>query len=256
MKRFFITIEYDGTGLVGWQRQEEGSSVQGYLEKAAFALTGEKIAIQGSGRTDAGVHAYGQVAHLDVPDKFDEKAIMLGLNAKCESKQVKVLKAEEVDAEAHARFSATRRSYIYRILNRKIGTALHRDFMWHVHYPLDIEAMREGAAHLIGLHDFTSFRATACQAKSPIRTLDEITIIKEGNEIQIHAAAISFLHNQIRNITGTLVQVGRGKWHPDKVKDALEARDRAKAGPTAPPHGLYLNQIDFQSNKEIKLTGH
>ena len=245
MKRFFITIEYDGTGLVGWQRQDEGNSVQGYLEQAALALTGQPCIIQGSGRTDAGVHAYGQVAHLDVPDKFDAKAIMLGLNAKLPSKKVKVLKAWEVSDEMHARFSATRRSYIYRILNRKIGTALHREFMWHVHYPLDIEAMREGAAHLIGLHDFTSFRASACQAKSPIRSLDKIEIIQNGEVIEIHAAAISFLHNQIRNITGTLVQVGRGKWQADDVKWALEAKDRAKAGPTAPPHGLYLNEIEF-----------
>ena len=245
MKRFFITIEYDGTNLVGWQRQDEGHSVQSYLESAAKELTGQDILIQGSGRTDAGVHAYGQVAHLDVPDKFDEKAIMLGLNAKLASKQVKVLKAWQVSDEMHARFSAKRRSYIYRILNRKIGTALHREFMWHVHYPLDLEAMRAGASHLIGLHDFTSFRASACQAKSPIRSLDSIEIIQQGDEIEIHAAAISFLHNQIRNITGTLVQVGRGKWHPDDVKRALEAKDRAKAGPTAPPHGLYLNQIEF-----------
>jgi tRNA pseudouridine38-40 synthase len=245
MKRFFITIEYDGTGLVGWQRQEAGASVQGYLAQAAKELTGNETVIQGSGRTDAGVHALGQVAHLDVPDKFDEKSILLGLNAKLASKQVKVLKAEQVSDEMHARFSAKKRSYIYRILNRKIGTALHREFMWHVYYPLDVEAMRKGAAHLIGLHDFTSFRASACQAQSPVRSLEAIEIIQIGEEIQIHASAISFLHNQIRNITGTLVQVGRGKWHPDDVKTALEAKDRAKGGPTAPPHGLYLSEIEF-----------
>ena len=245
MKRFFITVEYDGTGLVGWQRQDEGQSVQGHLEQAAKALTGQDVIVQGSGRTDAGVHAYGQVAHLDVPEKFDEKAIMLGLNAKCKSRQIKVLEARHVSDEMHARFSATKRSYIYRILNRRIGTALHRDFMYHVPYDLDLDAMRAGAAHLIGLHDFTSFRATACQAKSPVRSLESLNITKDGDEVQIHAAAISFLHNQIRNITGTLVQVGRGKWHPDDVKIALEAKDRAKAGPAAPPHGLYLNKIEF-----------
>ena len=245
MKRFFITIEYDGTGLVGWQRQQEGASVQSYLEQAAKALTGQDSLVQGSGRTDAGVHALGQVAHLDVPDKFDEKAVLQGLNAKLATKQVKVLAAKQVSDEMHARFSATKRSYIYRILNRKIGTALHREFMWHVPYPLDIEAMREGASHLIGLHDFTSFRASACQAKSPIRSLEAITIIQQGDEIELHASAISFLHNQIRNITGTLVQVGRGKWHPDAVKTALDAKDRAKAGPAAPPHGLYLSKVEF-----------
>lgn len=245
MKRFFITVEYDGTGLVGWQRQQKGASVQGYLEQAAKELTGQEILVQGSGRTDAGVHALGQVAHLDVPDKFDEKAVLQGLNAKLATKQVKVLAAQHVSEDMHARFSATKRSYIYRILNRKIGTALHREFLWHVPYPLDCEAMRAGAAHLIGLHDFTSFRASACQAKSPIRTMDEIKIIAHDDQIELHASAISFLHNQIRNITGTLVQVGRGKWHPDDVKAALEAKDRAKAGPAAPPHGLYLSKIEF-----------
>lgn len=245
MKRFFITIEYDGTGLVGWQRQEHGNSVQGYLEQAALALTGTATAIQGSGRTDAGVHAYGQVAHLDVADKFDEKAILLGLNAKLASKQVKVRAAKQVSEDLHARFSATKRSYIYRILNRRIGSALHRHFQWHVPYDLDIAAMQEGANHLIGLHDFTSFRASACQAKSPIRSIDRITIERQGDEILLYAEAISFLHNQIRNITGTLVQVGRGKWDPEDVKAALEAKDRTKAGPAAPPHGLYLNEITF-----------
>ena len=245
MKRFFITIEYDGTGLVGWQRQQAGESVQGFLEKAAFDLTGQEVVVQGSGRTDAGVHALGQIAHLDVPEKFDEKAILLGLNAKLQSKQVKVLKAEQVSDELHARFSARKRSYIYRILNRKIGTALGREFLWHVPYPLDIAAMQEGASHLLGVHDFTSFRAPACQAKSPIRSIDKIAIDKQGDEIEIHVSAISFLHNQVRNITGTLAQVGRGKWHPDDVRKALEAKDRAKAGPAAPPHGLYLSKIEF-----------
>ena len=245
MKRFFITIEYDGTGLVGWQRQEQGESVQGFLEQAAEALTGTPTLIQGSGRTDAGVHAYGQVAHLDVADKFDEKAILLGLNAKLQSQQVKVLAAREVSFDLHARFSATRRSYIYRILNRKISTALYRHFQWHVPHDLDVDAMQEGANHLIGIHDFTSFRASACQAKSPIRSIDQITVTRKGNEVLIYAEAISFLHNQIRNITGTLAQVGRGKWQPLDVKTALEAKDRTKAGPAAPPHGLYLNEIDF-----------
>ena len=245
MKRFFITVEYDGTNLVGWQKQQAGESVQGYLEKAAMALTGRDVLVQGSGRTDAGVHAMGQVAHLDVPEKFDEKAILQGLNAKLETKQVKVLEARHVSDEMHARFSATKRSYIYRILNRKVGSALSREFMWHVPYPLDIEMMQQGANHLIGVHDFTSFRASACQAKSPIRSIESIEIIKQGDVIELHASAISFLHNQIRNITGTLVQVGRGKWHPDMVLRALEAKDRAKAGPAAPPHGLYLSKIEF-----------
>ena len=245
MKRFFITIEYDGTGLVGWQRQDVGVSVQGYLQQAAAELTCRETIVQGSGRTDAGVHALGQVAHLDVPDKFDEKSVLHGLNAKLATRQIKVIKAEQVSEDSHARFSAKKRAYIYRILNRPIGSALNRALMWHVNYPLDSDAMREGASHLIGKHDFTTFRATACQAKSPIRTLDKIEIITLGEEIQIHAHASSFLHNQIRNITGTLVQVGRGKWQSGDVATALAARDRTRCGPKAPAQGLYLSQITF-----------
>ena len=245
MRRFFITIEYDGTDLVGWQRQDNGPSVQAFIEDAAKALTGQPILVQGSGRTDSGVHAMGQVAHLDMPDKFDSRSVALGLNAKLQSKQVKIVKAEEVKQDAHARFSALRRHYIYRILNKPIGSSLHRDFVWHVRYHLDVDAMQEGANHLIGTHDFTSFRATACQAASPVRSLDVLTIKKHEDEIHIHASALSFLHHQIRNITGTLVQVGRGKWHPDDVKKALEACDRSAAGPKAPAHGLYFRQVDF-----------
>ncbi|MGC6536297.1 MAG: tRNA pseudouridine(38-40) synthase TruA [Candidatus Puniceispirillaceae bacterium] len=245
MQRFFITIEYDGTGLVGWQRQEEGQSVQQFLEEAAQQLTGQVTPIQGSGRTDAGVHATGQVAHLDVPDKFDAKAVMLGINAKLATNQVRITKAIPVSDDAHARFSATSRSYLYKILNRKIAPALHRDFIWHMPYPLDVNAMREGASYLIGKHDFTSFRATACQAKSPVRSIDKIVIDKDGDEIHIAVFAPSFLHHQIRNITGTLAMVGRGKWQPEDVKSALEAKDRRAGGETAPAHGLYLTSINF-----------
>ena len=245
MKRFFITIEYDGTDLVGWQRQNNGPSVQEYIEEAALALTGQETLVQGSGRTDAGVHATGQVAHLDVADKFDERAIMMGLNAKMNTDQVRIIHARMVADDMHARFSATHRAYLYRILNRPAPSALNRHFTWHIPKELDINAMQTGANHLIGKHDFTSFRATACQAKSPIRTLDKLIVKREGDEVHIIAEAVSFLHHQIRNITGTLAQVGLGKWQADDVKNALEARDRAAAGQTAPPQGLYLTKIDF-----------
>ena len=245
MKRFFITIEYEGTDLVGWQRQDNGPSVQAYIEQAAYELTGLETLVQGSGRTDAGVHATGQVAHLDVPDKFDERSVMMGLNAKLDTDKVKIISAKQVDNESHARFSATHRAYLYRILNRPAPAALTRHFTWHIPKPLDIDAMQEGANHLIGKHDFTSFRATACQAKSPIRSLDRLSIHKADEEVHIIAEAPSFLHHQIRNITGTLAQVGLGKWQADDVRIALEAKDRAAAGPTAPPQGLYLTKIDF-----------
>ena len=245
MRRFFITIEYDGTDLVGWQRQNNGPSVQAYIEEAALALTGRETLVQGSGRTDAGVHATGQVAHLDVADKFDERTMMMGLNAKLATDQVRIISARLVADDMHARFSATHRAYLYRILNRPAQPALSRHFTWHIPKDLDIKAMQKGANHLIGKHDFTSFRATACQAKSPIRTLDNLHVKNEGDEVHIIAEAPSFLHHQIRNITGTLAQVGLGKWQADDVKIALEARDRAAAGQTAPPQGLYLTKIDF-----------
>ena len=245
MKRFFITIEYDGTNLVGWQRQNNGPSVQAYIEQAALALTGHETLVQGSGRTDAGVHATGQVAHLDVPDKFDERAMVMGLNAKLKTDQVRIVSARQVEETMHARFSAVRRAYLYRILNRPAQGALMRQFTWHIPKVLTIEAMQEGANQLIGKHDFTSFRATACQAKSPIRTLDRLFVHKQDDEVHIIAEAPSFLHHQIRNITGTLAQVGLGKWQPEEVKHALDACDRAAAGPTAPPQGLYLTKIDF-----------
>ena len=245
MKRFFITIEYDGTGLVGWQRQDNGPSVQEYLEEAALALTGQATLIQGSGRTDAGVHALGQVAHLDVPDKFDARAVMMGLNAKCQTDKVRVLSSREVAPDMHARFSATYRAYLYRILNRPAPAALLRHHVWHIPQPLDVEAMQEAANLLIGSHDFTSFRASICQARSPVRTLDRLVISREGDEIHIRAEARSFLHHQIRNFTGTLALVGKGRWTPQMVKDALLAKDRSAAGPTAPPQGLYLTDIRF-----------
>lgn len=244
-RRIFITIEYDGTPFVGWQRQVSGLSVQQVLEEAAAELTGGNILVQGAGRTDSGVHATGQVAHLDVPDKFDANRVMEALNALTGDHPVTILDAHEVDAEAHARFSATWRRYLYRLLPRRQPPALDHDRVWHYRSTLDPGAMQAAAAQLVGRHDFTSFRASQCQADSPVRTLDQLRIETRDEEIHIHAGARSFLHHQVRNIVGTLVLVGAGKWTEDDVATALAAKDRSAAGPTAPPEGLYLTGVTY-----------
>ena len=246
-RRIFITIEYDGTPFVGWQRQVTGLSVQQVLEEAAAELTGAAILVQGAGRTDSGVHATGQVAHLDVPDRFDANRVMEALNALTAAHPVTIRAAREVDSEAHARFSATGRRYLYRILPRRQPPALDRGRVWHHRAPLDAAAMQQAADRLVGRHDFTSFRASQCQADSPVRTLDELRIEPGGEELHIHAAARSFLHHQVRNIVGTLALVGAGKWTAEDVSEALAARDRAAAGPTAPPDGLYLTGVTYPS---------
>ncbi|XDZ65310.1 tRNA pseudouridine(38-40) synthase TruA [Alphaproteobacteria bacterium LSUCC0684] len=246
MPRYLVRVEYDGTGFVGWQRQDNGPSVQAALENAAGAIIGgrQAVAVQGAGRTDAGVHATGQAAHLDLPDPFDPFKLPLALNAHLPD-EVRVLSAREVSPDFHARFDAIGRAYRYRILTRRVASALERGRVWHVAADLDIAAMQQAAAHLTGRHDFTSFRAAQCQAQSPVRTLDVLSIHQEGEEVAIVAEARSFLHHQIRNITGTLVLVGKGKWHPDDVATALASRDRSAAGPTAPPEGLYLSRVDY-----------
>ena len=245
-RRIFITIEYDGTPFVGWQRQVTGLSVQQVLEEAAAELTGGDILVQGAGRTDSGVHATGQVAHLDVPDKFDANRVMEALNALTGDHPVSIIEAREVDSEAHARFSATGRRYLYRLLPRRQPPALDHGRVWHHRGgALDPGAMQAAAALLVGRHDFTSFRASQCQAESPVRTLDELRIEPQGEELHIHAAARSFLHHQVRNIVGTLALVGAGKWTSGDVAAALAAKDRSAAGPTAPPEGLYLTGVTY-----------
>lgn len=246
-RRIFITVEYDGTPFVGWQRQVTGPSVQQVLEEAAAHLTGGDVLVQGAGRTDSGVHATGQVAHLDVPDKFDANRVMEALNALTGDNPVTVRAAREVDGETHARFSAIGRRYLYRILPRRQPPALDRLRVWHHRGALDAQAMQAAATRLVGRHDFTSFRASQCQADSPVRTLDELRIETSGEEVHVHAAARSFLHHQVRNIVGTLAMVGTGKWTGDDVADALAARDRSAAGPTAPPEGLYLTEVRYPS---------
>ncbi|MEX0504528.1 tRNA pseudouridine(38-40) synthase TruA [Alphaproteobacteria bacterium LSUCC0719] len=244
-RRIFITLEYDGGPFVGWQRQDNGLSVQQVLEAAARELTGADCLVQGAGRTDSGVHATGQVAHLDVPDKFDAARVMAALNALTADHPVTVRTAREVPNDAHARFSATGRRYLYRILPRRAPPALDRGRVWHHRADLNPDAMQDAAGHLVGRHDFTTFRASQCQADSPLRTLDELRVEPVGEEIHVHAAARSFLHHQVRNIVGTLALVGTGKWTADDVASALQARDRSAGGPTAPPEGLYLTGVTY-----------
>ncbi len=245
MKRFKITIEYFGKGLVGWQAQEKGVSVQGILQEAIYKLSQETPQIVAAGRTDAGVHAYGQVAHFDLEKDLTVFNVQQGLNSYLCDSQVSVVLAEEVDENFSARFSAEKRYYKYIILNRRTPSALERDRAWHVPKILDVELMREGSQYLIGKHDFTSFRASECQAKNPIRSIDELKITKVGDFINIEVSAKSFLHHQIRNITGTLKQVGEGKIKPEQIKDILLAKDRAAAGETAPAYGLYFMKVDY-----------
>ena len=245
--RYKITIEYDGTNLVGWQKQREGPSVQEYLEKAIDGFSHQQTEIFGAGRTDAGVHALGQVAHFDLDLDLTEYKMQESLNALLRELQapVAVLRTEKVDNNFHARFSAVGRGYIYRILNRRGPSPLNINRVWHVTYPLDIEAMREGAQYLLGNHDFSSFRGSGCQALSPIKTLDKLDIEKSGDEILFTVEARSFIYHQVRNMVGTLQEVGNGKLKPIDVKHILEACDRKKAGISAPAYGLYLNKVMY-----------
>ena len=243
--RYRLTLEYDGTPFVGWQRQDNGPSVQGALEAAIEKLSGERVTVTGAGRTDAGVHALGQVAHFDLAKTFEPGKIRDALNYHLRPDPVSVLEAAEADGQFHARFSATARRYLFRILNRRSPPALEAGKVWHVSPKLDAEAMHAAAQFLVGQHDFTTFRAAECQAQSPVKTLDRLDVSQRGEEIHIEASARSFLHHQIRSFAGTLKLVGEGKWQPREVKKALDARDRAACGPVAPPEGLYLVRVDY-----------
>ncbi|MGA2088069.1 MAG: tRNA pseudouridine(38-40) synthase TruA [Stellaceae bacterium] len=245
MPRYKLTLEYDGTGLVGWQRQGNGLSVQEILETAAERFCGKRVTVFGAGRTDAGVHALAQVAHLDLPRETNLETIRSALNQHVKPHAVSVLNAERVADSFDARRSARGRVYLYRILNRRPPPAVERGRVWHVGPELDAEAMHEAAQALVGKHDFSSFRDTMCQAKSPVKTLDALEVAREGDEIRIEARARSFLHHQVRNMVGTLKLVGAGKWDESDVKKALAARDRRAAGPTAPPEGLYLVRVVY-----------
>jgi tRNA pseudouridine38-40 synthase len=246
MARFKLTIEYDGAPFVGWQRQANGPSVQEALEDAVYAFCQERTTVHGAGRTDTGVHALGQVAHIDIDKPVKAEKVADALNFHLKPTPVAVLWAEQVDDDFHARFSATGRRYLYRIVNRRAPLALDRGRAWFVPQPLDVAGMHNAAQHLVGHHDFTSFRASECQAASPVKTLDRLEVRAEGENIYIEAAARSFLHHQVRNMVGTLKLVGEGKWTAAEVAGALAARDRAAAGPTAPAEGLYLTAVRYE----------
>ncbi len=245
MPRYRLTLEYDGTPFNGWQRQENGPSVQAALEAAIFKLSSETVTVTCAGRTDAGVHALGQVAHFDLTKTFAADKVRDALNHYLRPDPVAVLKAEEVSDEFHARFSAKGRRYLYRIVCRRAPLALERGHAWHVVHDLDAEAMHHAAQALVGHHDFTTFRASECQAKSPEKTLDVLRVRRAGEEVVIEASARSFLHNQVRSMVGTLKLVGEGKWSRRDVEKALAEKDRAACGPVAPPDGLYLVRVDY-----------
>jgi tRNA pseudouridine38-40 synthase len=245
MPRYKIIIEYDGAPFAGWQYQENSPSVQRTIMAAIEAFTGEKVMVQGAGRTDAGVHALGQVAHFDLAGERDTDTIRDALNAHLRPHPVAILSAEKAPADFDARRSAVRRYYLYRIANRRPDLALDRGRAWRVPRRLDAEAMHAAAQRLVGKHDFTTFRSTECQAKSPEKTLDRLDVSRAGDEIHINAVARSFLHNQVRSMVGSLVPVGDGKWSADDLAAALAVRDRSACGPVAPPDGLYLVKVDY-----------
>ncbi len=245
MTRYKLTLEYDGRGFVGWQRQDNGPSVQAALEAAVKRFCGEAVTAHAAGRTDAGVHALAQVAHIDLDKETGADTLRDALNFHVKPAAVAVLAAEAVADDFHARFSATERAYRYRIVNRRAPLALDRGRAWFVPVPLDAAAMGEAARALLGKHDFTSFRAGECQAKSPVKTLDALEVSRDGDEIRIEARALSFLHHQVRNMAGTLKLVGEGKWDRTDMERALAARDREAAGPTAPADGLYLVAVRY-----------
>ena len=240
MTRWRLTVEFDGGPFMGWQRQDHGPSVQEALEQAIFRMTGELATLHAAGRTDAGVHALAMTAHVDVVKHLTEHRLREGINALVRPAPVSVTAVQPVADDWHARFSCVGRRYLYRILNRRAPSALYRGKVWHVPIELDVEAMAEGATHLVGRHDFTTFRSVHCQSQSPVKTLDSLMVEWAGEEIHIRAAARSFLHHQVRSMVGCLALVGRGRWSPDDVKSALEAKDRQALGLNAPPEGLYF----------------
>ena len=240
MTRWRLTVEYDGGPFMGWQRQDHGPSVQGTLEDALQRMTGEAAVVHAAGRTDAGVHALAMPAHADVTKLLTAHRLREGLNALVRPEPISVLSAEPVAHDWHARFTCIGRRYLYRILSRRAPPALDSGRVWHIPVPLDVEAMQAGAALLVGRHDFTTFRSVNCQSASPVKTLDSLEVELAGEEIHIRASARSFLHHQVRSMVGCLALVGRGRWSPDDVKTALEAKDRQALGLNAPPEGLYF----------------
>lgn len=251
MPRFRMTVEYDGTPYVGWQRQENGPSAQGALEQAVLSLSGETVSVRGAGRTDSGVHALGQVVHVDLARGWDPYKLRNALNAHLAmaNEAVSIVDVTAVGDDFDARFSALRRHYLYRIISRPARLAIEAKRAWWVPKPLDHEQMHAAAQQLVGHHDFTTFRSAHCQANSPVRTLDRLDVTRTGDLIEIRATAQSFLHNQIRSFAGTLKQAGEGKMTVEDVRAALEARDRSACGPVAPPEGLYFMRVDYPDDE-------
>jgi tRNA pseudouridine38-40 synthase len=245
MPRYKLLIEYDGTPYVGWQAQDNGSSVQGALTDAIAAFAGERAAVNGAGRTDTGVHALGQVAHVDLTKDWETDTVRDAINFHLRPQPVTVLAAEWVAETFDARFSAVKRHYLYRIVNRRADLTLEQNRAWRVPRPLDGAAMQAAARSLIGRHDFTTFRSTECQAKSPVKTLDRLDVARDGDDVRITASARSFLQHQVRSMVGSLVHVGEGKWSVGDLAAALAARDRAACGQVAPPQGLYLVRVEY-----------
>jgi len=245
MPRYKLTIEYDGAPFCGWQLQDNALSVQGALETAVEAMCGEPVRVHGAGRTDAGVHALGQVAHCDIAKSFAADRLRDGLNAHLRPHPISLREVEIVPETFEARFSAKKRHYLYRIRNTRANLALDIGRVWRVPRRLDAGAMHEAAQRLIGKHDFTTFRDTECQAKSPEKTLDQLDVLREGDAINIVTSARSFLHSQVRSMVGSLVWVGEGRWSADDLAAALAACDRAACGPVAPPEGLYLVRVEY-----------
>ncbi|HEU5017074.1 MAG TPA: tRNA pseudouridine(38-40) synthase TruA [Pseudolabrys sp.] len=246
MPRYKLTIEYDGRAFAGWQIQAGQATVQGVVTAAVAAFAGESTLVQGAGRTDAGVHARGQVAHVDLAREWETDTVRDALNAHLRPHGVAVLSAERVGEDFHARTSAVKRHYLYRIVNRRPDLALDAGRAWRVARPLDVEAMQAAAQRLVGKHDFTTFRAAECQARSPVKTLDRLDVLQDGEEVHVLAAARSFLHHQVRSMVGSLVLVGEGKWSITDLEAALRARDRTACGPVASPDGLYLMRVDYK----------
>jgi tRNA pseudouridine38-40 synthase len=246
--RYRLDIEYDGSPYAGWQRQRGQHSVQAALEQAIAAFCGETVTLRGAGRTDAGVHALGQVAHVDLAREWPADTVRDALNAHLQGagERVAVLEALTVRDDFDARFSALRRHYLYRIVNRRGPLVLARRHAWWVPRPLDVAAMHEAAQTLVGKHDFTTFRSVHCQSKSPVKTIDSLDVARSGEIVEIRATARSFLHNQVRSMVGTLKKVGEGAWSAEDVGAALEACDRSACGPVAPPDGLYLVRVDYR----------
>ena len=245
MPRYKLIIEYDGTPYVGWQAQDSGTTVQGVLTDAIAAFAGERAVVAGAGRTDAGVHALGQVAHVDLAKEWDSDTVRDAINFHLRPRPVAVLAAEQVAADFDARFSAIKRHYLYHISNRRADLALEQNRAWRVPRRLDREAMQAAAQQLVGRHDFTTFRSTECQAKSPLKTLDRLDVARDGDDVRVFASARSFLQHQVRSMVGSLIHVGEGKWSADDLAAALAARDRTACGQVAPPQGLYLVRVDY-----------